>query len=112
MKKYDTEKIVRLYKNGYSIYKIAETLMLPKDTIRRHLEKAGITKEMRIIGGQSIGEHSKEVEMIDPLTMETIKRFSSHGEAYRYLGCENHGNISAAIKNGHKYKGYYWKNID
>lgn len=107
--KYDSEKIVGMYTEGLSIYSISEILNIPRNTVRRYLQNANISKTERIINGEKLGEKKRPVYMLHPKTREVMARFESQADAYRYFDRENKGGIRDAINTQGRYMGYYWR---
>ena len=107
----DYDLIYNLYKQGYTIRKIAEITHYDTDTISTAINLHGITHEEKVTQGRLVIQHS--VAQLDKDTLEILKIYPSLKAAYTALGKEHSGHI-AAVCNGKRKTayGYKWKYIE
>ena len=106
----DYELIYNLYKEGYTIKKIAELTKYNVDTVTLALNIYNIDKEERVLRGHQAIQHS--VAQLDKDSLEILNIYPSLKEAYQALGKPHSGHI-ASVCNGKRKTayGYKWKYI-
>ena len=106
----DYDLIYNLYKEGYTIRKIAELTGYDKDTVTTAINLQGITHEEKVARGRESIQHS--VAQLDKNTKEILNIYPSLKEAYKAINKEHSGHI-ASVCNGKRKTayGYSWKYI-
>lgn len=106
----DYDLIFALWKQGKNNLEIQKILKYDKATIVNALNNKGVLEQERKERG--IQSRSQSIAMLDINTKEVLKVFPSTEAAYRFLGKNTSGHISAVCQGKRKSAyGYSWKKI-
>ena len=104
--KYDPNKILSLWEEGFNQKQIAEFLGCERHTITKHLINAGITEELR--KEHKLGNSAKPVYQIDKNTKEIVAEYPSAKVAAEVTGSTASG-ISLVCSGKRKtHNNYIW----
>jgi len=110
--KYNRQKILDLWNQGYSQKEISQKIGCERHTIYKILNELNISKKETI--KNKFGNAKKSVAMIDKNTNEIIKIFNSVTEASNYLNKKSGCSFISQVCNGKKKTayGYKWEYIN
>lgn len=108
--KYNHDEIIKYLKEGLP-YKEIASLCGCRTANVRYVARKIFTKEDRIERGAINSGPSVAVAAVDIKTGEIVKKFSSIGEADRWLGVNSKGNIGKILDKNNTYHGYKWRSL-